>query len=342
MKPIRFLTPFCAIVCGSMFQPAQAQDNELTLYTQRHYAFDETVHAKFFETTGIKINVVKAAADELIVRLKEEGENTPADIFMTTDGGTLHRAHEAGLLRPMTSKTALEKVHPPLREKESHWVAMTRRARVIVHSKDRVEPSELSTYKALADERWRGRVVVRSSTNSYNQALLTTVIEADGREKALEWAAGVRKNMARPPQGSDRDQVRAVAAGLADVAIVNTYYIGILETAEEQKDRDAAAAVKIFFPNQDGRGTHVNISGLGVVKASKKAVLANQFIDFLLSEEVQAQYSKNTFEYPVVDGVPLSERQQRWGEFKADNVNFSVLGDLNAEALKVFNEAGWE
>tara|TARA_B100001093_G_scaffold475196_3_gene500591 strand:+ start:4078 stop:5103 length:1026 start_codon:yes stop_codon:yes gene_type:complete len=339
------LTPFLtlsALFISAFSLTGHSQDKELTLYTQRHYAFDEEVHAKFFKKTGIKVNVVKAAADELIVRLQEEGENTPADLFMATDGGTLHRAHEAGILQPMTSEAALEKVQPPLREKGSHWVAMTKRARVIIHSKDRVDPSELSTYEALADESWRGRVVVRSSTNSYNQALLTTMIDADGRKKSLKWASGVRKNMARPPQGSDRDQVRAVAAGLADVAIVNTYYLGILETAEEKKDRDAAAAVKIFFPNQAGRGTHINISGLGVVKASSKVGLANQFIDFLLSDEVQALYSKNTFEYPVVDGVPLSKRQKVWGEFKADDVNFSVLGELNAEAIKVFNEAGWE
>lgn len=342
MKRLLTLAFLFAIVFGAFTQPGLAQDKELTLYTQRHYAFDEEIHEKFFEKTGIKVNVVKAGADELIVRLQEEGENTTADLFMATDGGALYRAHTAGLLQPTTSKSATEKVQPPLREKDSHWVAMTRRARVIVYSKDRVDPSELSTYEALADEKWRGKLVVRSSTNSYNQALLTTIIDADGRDKALDWATAVRKNMARPPQGNDRDQVRAVAAGLADVAVVNTYYIGLLETGEEKKDRDVAAAVKIFFPNQAGRGSHVNISGLGVVKASKKADLANQFIDFLLSEEVQALYAENTFEYPVVEGVPLSERQQRWGEFKADDVNFSVLGDLNAEALKVFNEAGWE
>ncbi|MDF1811752.1 MAG: extracellular solute-binding protein [Verrucomicrobiales bacterium] len=336
-----FLTILSGVFC-SISQPASAQDKELTLYTQRHYAFDQEVYARFQEQTGIKINVVKASADELITRLEEEGANTAADLFMATDGGALYRAHSAGLLQPTTSTTALEKVKPPLREKDAHWVAMTKRARVIVHSKDRVDPSELSTYEALADKKWRGRIVVRSSTNSYNQALLTTIIDADGRDKALEWATAVRKNMARPPQGSDRDQVRAISAGLADVAIVNTYYIGLLETSEEQKDRDVAAAVKIFFPNQDDRGTHINISGLGIVKASKKADLANQFIDFLLSEEIQKLYPANTFEYPVVEGTPLSDRQLKWGEFKADDVDFSVLGKLHADAIKVFNEAGWE
>lgn len=315
---------------------------ELTLYTQRHYGFDDTIHQRFTEKTGIVIKVVKAAADELIVRLQEEGSKTPADLYMTADGGGLDRAKKAGLLQPLVSPMVEEKVPTHLRDPEGHWVALTKRARVIIYAPDRVKESELSTYEDLADPKWRGRLVVRSSSNAYNQSLLATLIEANGAEAAEAWAAGVRKNMARPPQGGDRDQIRAVAAGLADVAISNTYYLGLLETSNDKKDLETAAAVKIFFPNQEGRGTHVNISGAGIVKASKKVELARRFIEFILSDEIQTLYAKGTFEYPVSETADWSENLKRWGKFIPDKVPFSVYGERNAEAVRLFNKAGWE
>lgn len=319
-----------------------AQDDELTLYTQRHYAFDEEIQKLFTEETGIKISVVKANADELITRLQEEGENTPADLYMTADGGTLSRAAEAGLLQPIQSEKIMESVPKFLRDPDGRWVAITQRARVIVHSKDQVKPEELSTYENLADPSWRGRVVIRSSSNSYNQSLMTTIIAANGAEEAEKWAAAVRKNMARPPQGSDRDQIRAIAAGLADVAVVNTYYLGLLETSEDENDRNAAAAVKLFFPNQGGRGTHVNISGIGIVKGTEKADLARQFIEFLLSDKVQNMISEATFEYPASKTAKWSKMQEGWGRFESDEVSMSKLGELNPEAIRIFNRAGWE
>ncbi|MDF2375107.1 MAG: Fe(3+) ABC transporter substrate-binding protein [Verrucomicrobiales bacterium] len=329
------------LILGAALQ-AFAETKEVTLYTQRHYAFDEAVHDKLLKEKGIKVNVVKASADELIARLEEEGANTPADLFMTADGAGLDRAQKVGLLQPITSPVVLGIVPETLKDPENHWVAITNRARVIIYSKDRVKPEELSTYEDLADPKWRGRIVIRSSSNSYNQSLMTTIIAANGEEKAGEWAAAVRKNMARPPQGSDRDQIRAVAAGLADLAVANTYYVGLLETSEEPNDREAATAVALYFPNQEGRGTHVNISGIGVVKGTKKAELAEQVIEFLLSEEVQSRYPENTFEYPVNPAATWSENQERWGKFKADPVPLSTLGELNAEAVRLFNRAGWE
>jgi len=276
------------------------------------------------------------------VRLQEEGTNTPADLYMTADGGGLDRAKKAGLLQPFASKAIKEKVPATLRDPDDQWVALTKRARVLIYSPDRVKSGELSTYEDLADPKWRGRLVARSSSNIYNQSLMTTVIEANGAEAAGAWAAAVRKNMVRPPQGSDRDQIRAVAAGLADVALANTYYLGLLEISEDQKDRDAAAAVRVFFPNQEGRGAHVNISGAGIVKSSKKAALAAQFLEFLLSDEIQSLYAVETFEYPVSETAKWSATQEKWGKFKSDEVAFSVLGDRNAEAVRLFNQAGWE
>lgn len=332
--------PVLGLLGTATVLPVSAE--ELTLYTQRHYEFDETIHRMFTEKTGIRINVVKAASDELITRLQEEGENTPADLFMTADGGGLDRAKKAGILQPFSSAAIVESVPATLRDPEGSWVALTQRARVLVYSPDRVKAGELSTYEDLADPKWRGRLAVRSSSNIYNQSLMTTLIEANGPDAAGAWAGAVRKNMARPPQGSDRDQIRAVASGLADVALVNTYYLGLLETSEDQKDREAAAAVKVFFPNQEGRGAHVNISGAGIVKTSKKAALATTFLEFVLSEEIQSMIAAHTHEYPVIDSAPWSELQQKWGKFKSDEVPFSVLGDRNAEAVRLFNQAAWE
>lgn len=343
MKTLRFLPLLTGLILTmvSATRPAQAEA-EITLYTQRHYEFDESLHQRFTEKTGIKVNVVKAGADELIARLQEEGDNTAADLFMTADGAGLDRAAQAGLLQPMPEFEELQNVPENLKDPEGKWVAITQRARVLAYSKDRVKPEELSTYEDLADPKWRGRLSIRSSTNAYNQSLMTTLIAANGSEEALEWATAVRQNMARPPQGSDRDQIRAVAAGLADVALVNTYYVGLLEASEEQKDRDAAAAVKLFFPNQSNRGTHVNISGAGIVKGTEKANEAAQFLAFLLSDEIQALYPENTFEYPVVSSVEWSDRQKQWGSFKADAIPLSSMGKLTPEAVRLFNQAGWE
>ncbi len=315
---------------------------ELTLYSHRHYPSDDELFAKFTEQTGIKINVVKAGADELIERVKAEGDNTAADILITADAGRLERAKAAGVLQPVDSQILETRIPENLRDPEKQWFGFALRARVVAYAKDRVKPEDLSTYEDLAGEKWKGRILVRSSSNIYNQSLLASIIAADGSEKALEWAKAARENMARPPQGSDRDQVRAVAKGLGDVAIVNTYYIGLLATSDEAADRKAADAVAIFFPNQESRGTHVNVSGAGVTKASKNKEAAVKFLEFLASDEAQKSFPQATYEYPVVEGVKWSDLQQSWGEFKADDLNLSKLGEFNEEAVMIFNKAGWE
>ena len=229
-----------------------------------------------------------------------------------------------------------------MRDPERHWYGMTVRSRVIVYAKDRVKPGALSTYEALAKPEWKGRVVARSSSNIYNQSLLASIIAANGRDKALAWAKAVRKNMARSPRGSDRDQARAVAAGLADVAIMNTYYLGILANSSVAADREVAAKVGVFFPNQDGRGAHINVSGGGVAVGSKNKKEAIRFLEFLTSAKSQETFGNVNHEYPVIIGNNKSELLKSWGSFKADDVNLSVLGAKNAEAVKLFDLAGWE
>ena len=317
-------------------------DPVLTIYSYRHYESDRALFDQFTEATGIEVELVSSKADALIERLKSEGENSPADILLSSDVGRLHQAKVAGLLQPVTSDFLSERIPENLRDAEGFWFGVSQRARVIVYAPDRVDASELSTYEALAGPEWRGRLAVRSSSNIYNQSLLAMLIAENGEEQAEIWAKEVRRNMARPPQGSDREQMSAVAAGLADATLVNTYYLGLLQHSESEKDREVAEQLKIFFPNQDGYGTHVNVSGAGVVASSDTIEAARKFIEFLVTDEVQAVFPNTTYEYPVVESVPWSPTQQAWGAFKANDIALSKVGELNKEAIRIFNRAGWE
>lgn len=315
---------------------------DLTLYSHRHYEGDEELYKTFTKKTGIKVHVVKAKADELIERLKAEGAATKADIFMTADVGRLQKAKAAGLLQTASSETLTRRIPEHLQDKDGQWFGLTMRARIIAYDKTRVKPEELSTYEQLADEAWRSRILVRSSANIYNQSLMASIIATHGEEKAEAWARAVRKNMARPPQGSDRDQMRAVAKGLADIAVVNTYYIGLLANSSSKADQKVAAKMGVFFPNQDDRGTHVNVSGAGIVKGSQNTKEAVAFLEFLASDEAQATFPNTTYEYPVVQGVVWEGFAKQWGDFKMDTASMSRLGELNAAAVETFNKAGWE
>ncbi len=315
---------------------------ELNVYSHRHYDSDAILFKQFTEKTGIKVNVVKGSADQLIQRLVSEGKNSPADVLLTVDAGRLHRAKAAGVLQPVKSNKLLKSVPPSMRDPEGHWFGMTVRSRVIVYSKDRVKPDQLSTYEELALPKWKGRVVARSSSNIYNQSLLASIIAANGKDTALSWAKAVRKNMARAPRGSDRDQARAVAAGLADVAIMNTYYLGILANSSVAADREVAAKVGVFFPNQRDRGAHINVSGGGVTASAKNKKEAIQFLEFLTNSKSQETFGNVNYEYPVKIKNNRSDLLKGWGTFKADKVNLSILGAKNAEAVKLFDLAGWE
>ena len=319
--------------------PISAQIN---LYTHRHYDSDKILFEKFTKETGIKINVIKGSADQLIQRMISEGKNSPADILLTVDAGRLHRAKEAGVLQSINSKTMNKNVPSEMRDPDGFWYGLTVRARVIVYAKDRINSNELSTYEDLATAKWKGKIAIRSSGNIYNQSLMASLIEANGSRRALRWAIGIRKNMARAPRGNDRDQVRAVAAGLADIAVVNTYYLGILANSKEKKDRDVFNKVSVFFPNQNNRGTHINISGAGIAKYSKNKSDAIKFIEFLTSPEAQETFGKVNYEYPLFIENNKSDLLKSWGSFKADKQNLSILGIRNSEAVKLFDRADWK
>ena len=323
------------LVCTNL----QAQIN---IYSHRHYDSDKILFKKFTDQTGIKINVIKGSADQLIERLISEGGNSPADILLTVDAGRLHRAKVAGILQPIESKILSENIPPSMRDEDDYWFGLTVRARVLVYSKERVTPDQLSTYEDLANRKWRGKIAVRSSSNIYNQSLMASIIASNGSRKALSWAKSIRKNMARAPRGSDRDQARAVAAGLADVAIMNTYYLGILANSPDAKDREVFKKVSVFFPNQNDRGTHINISGAGITKSSKNKKDAIKFLEFLSDSDSQKTFGSVNYEYPIKIEANQSELLKSWGTFKYDKLNLSVLGANNAEAVKLFDKAGWE
>ena len=330
-----FTSLFILIVAA----PISAQIN---LYTHRHYDSDKILFEKFTDETGIKINVIKGSADQLIQRMISEGKNSPADILLTVDAGRLHRAKEAGVLQSVNSETIDKNVPSEMRDPDGFWYGLTVRARVIVYAKDRINSNELSTYEDLATAKWKGKIAIRSSGNIYNQSLMASLIEANGSRRALRWAIGIRKNMARAPRGNDRDQVRAVAAGLADIAVVNTYYLGILANSKEKKDRDVFNKVSVFFPNQNNRGTHINISGAGIAKYSKNKSNAIKFIEFLTSPEAQETFGKVNYEYPLFIENNKSDLLKSWGTFKADKQNLSILGIRNSEAVKLFDRADWK
>ncbi|KXH78318.1 Fe(3+) ABC transporter substrate-binding protein [Sporosarcina sp. HYO08] len=318
------------------------EKSEVNLYTSRHYDVDDGLYKKFEDETGIKVNVIKGEADELIERIKREGSATKADLFLTADVGRLYRAKEQGLLQAVSSDILSKQVPEKFRDSDNMWVGLTKRARILVYNKDKVEPEELSTYEALTEDVWKGRVLIRSSENVYNQSLLASFINIDGEEKAKEWAQGIVNNMARSPEGGDRDQAKAVAAGIGDIAIMNTYYLGQMLNSQDPEEVKVAEQLGVFFPNQETTGTHVNISGAGVVKNSKNADNALKLLEFLTDEEAQYTFAEANYEYPVNPDVEQAELLKSWGDFKEQDIPLTTLGENSAKAIMIFNEVGWK
>ncbi len=322
-------------------EEAKAESQEVNIYSHRFYDTDKALFERFEELTGIKVNVKMDKADRLIQLLQTEGENTPADLLVTTDIGRVYYAKELGLLRSMQSDVLNEQIPSHLRDAEGQWFGITKRARVIMYNEELVKPEELSTYENLASDEWKGQISVRSSTNVYNKSLMASLIANNGRDAALEWAQAVVANMATEPKGNDRDQLKNIVSGTGKVALANTYYLGLMKNSENEAERAAAEKIKPFFPNQDGRGAHVNISGAAVTKHAKNAENAMRLIEFLTSEEAQTMYAEANYEFPVNPNVQASELLRSWGDFKEDEINLEEIGRLQTEAISVFEEAGW-
>ncbi len=320
--------------------PAAAAD-EVNVYSARQEALILPLLERFEQETGIEVNLVTAKADALLKRLESEGRSTPADVLITTDAGRLQRAKDAGVLQPVDSPVLRERIPANLRDRDNHWFGLSQRARVIFYVRDRVDPAELSTYEALAEPRWKGRICIRSSGNIYNQSLVASMIESHGVARTEAWARGLVANFARKPSGGDTDQLRAAAAGLCDIAIANTYYFGRLVNSDKPKDQEVARKLGVFWPNQDGRGAHVNVSGAGVTKYASHPEAARRLLEFLTGDEAQAWYAKVNNEYPVVVDVPVSKTLRDLGTFKADALNLTRLGENNRAAVELMDRAGW-
>lgn len=320
-----------------------AQAAEVNVYSARKEALIKPALDNFTEQTGVKVNLVTGNADALLKRLESEGRNSPADVLLTVDAGRLHRAKEAGVLQAVKSPALEETIPAAYRDPEGFWFGLSLRARPIMYVKGKVDPSQLTSYEDLADPRWKKRICIRSSDNIYNQSLVAALIDAHGEDKAEQWAKGLVANMARPPKGGDRDQIKAAAAGQCDIAIANTYYLaGMLQDKKDAEQRAAAEKMVVLWPNQSGRGAHVNVSGAGVTVASKNRDNAVKLIEFLANASSQAWYAQVNNEYPVRAGTETSELLQSWGEFKADDLNLAVLGKNNAAAVRLMDRAGWK
>lgn len=317
----------------------EAESQILNVYSHRHYDADRIAFERFTKETGIQINLVKAGADELISRLEMEGENSPADVLITVDAAKLNRAKQMGLLQAAEANT---NNRDGFVDPDMNWYALTYRARVVAYDKDDVDPSELSTYEDIADPKWKGRLLIRSSSSSYNQSLLSSIIHENGAEAAKEWAQGVVNNMAQDPKGGDRDQIKAIASGIGDLAVVNTYYVGLLLNSENPEEVKAGQNVGIYFPNQDGRGGHINISGIGVTKNAPNKGNAVKFIEWMTSDEIQKFYASTSFEYPVNKNVSPDSTVAAWGEFVIDDLAYAQNPDLLNDAVMIFDEVGWK
>jgi iron(III) transport system substrate-binding protein len=314
----------------------------LNLYSARHYNTDEALYGTFADLTGIKVNRIDAEPDPLLERLRVEGDKSPCDIFISADAGRVERAREMGLLQATISPVLQDAVPAPFRDPDGSWFGFSKRARVIIFAKDRVNPADITTYEALAEPRWKGKLLTRSSGHIYNQSLTGSILAALGPVKAGEWCQGVADNLARPPRGGDTDQIKGVAAGEADLCIANTYYLGNLMKSKKPEDRAIAAKVGVVFPNQADRGTHMNVSGGGVARYAPNREAALKFMEYLVSAQAQRYFADGNSEYPVVAGVPPSAELQSLGTFREDKLNARVYAQSNTEALKLMERAGWK
>jgi iron(III) transport system substrate-binding protein len=340
----RFITCVVTFLVGLTGATAVAQDNVLNLYSSRHYQTDEALYANFTKLTGIRINRIEAGEDPLIERLRNEGTKSPADVLITVDAGRLSRAEQLGLFTPVASSKVLESRLPDhMRAPNNQWFGFSARARVIVYNKDAIKPAVVQSYEDLASPALKGKVCTRSGGHVYNLSLMSALIEHWGEKKAEEWARGVVANFARAPKGGDTDQIRAVAAGECQVAISNSYYYVRLMKSEKPEDRKVIEKVGLVWPNQKSFGTHVNVSGAGLLKHAPHKEAAIKFLEYLASDPAQSYFANGNNEWPVVKSAPLDNPAlASLGNFKADTLNIAVLGKNQALAQKIFDRVGYK
>ena len=323
---------------------AFAQDNKvLNLYSSRHYQTDEALYRNFTKATGIKVNRIEAGEDALIERVRNEGARSPADVLVTVDAGRLWRAEQLGFFQPVKSAVLEARIPASFREPAGQWFGFSLRARLIAYNKAKVKAAELPSYESLADPKWKGRVCMRSSTNIYNLSLMGAMIDHLGEAKAEQWAQGVKSNLAREPKGGDTDQLKSVAAGECDVTISNQYYYARLLRSGKADERAIAEKLGVVFPNQGSWGTHVNISGAGVMKHAPNRAAAVKFLEYLASDEAQRYFAEGNNEWPVVAAVKIDNPVlAALGAFKQDALNVAVLGRNQPESQRIYDRVAWK
>jgi len=315
---------------------------DVNLYSARKEALIKPLLDRFTEETSIVVNLVTGKADTLLKRLEVEGRNSPADILITVDVARLIRGKDKGLFEAVNSNILEETIPEHYRDPDKQWFGLSLRSRVIVYAPDRVNKNELDSYIDLANTEWKNRICVRSSSNVYNQSMVAAMIANYGLEKTERWATALVNNFARSPKGGDRDQIKAVAAGVCDVALVNNYYLAGMYESTRKEEVAAAKKIKLFWPSQDGRGAHMNVSGIAVLKTAKHKQEAVQLLEFLVSDFAQQWYADTNHEYSINPAIESNSILKSWGKFKADNLNLSLLGKYNKDAVLLMDRVGWK
>jgi iron(III) transport system substrate-binding protein len=321
----------------------RAQEKVMNLYTARHYATDEAFYSGFTKLTGIKLNRIEGGEDALFERIKAEGAASPADAFLTVDVARLWRAEQAGIFTPVKSELLTKRIPAHFRDTNNNWFGFSSRARIIAYDRSKVSPGDVARYESLADGKWKKEICTRPSSHPYNLSLISSMILHLGEEKARAWARGVAGNLARPPRGGDTDQLKAVEVGECSVALSNHYYYVRLLRSTKPEDRALVQKVHIVWPNQNDRGTHVNISGGGVLKNAPHRDAAVKFLEYLASDQAQALFANGNNEWPVVKGVKLANPDlEKFGQFRTDNLPLANLGKTQGAAQKLADQVGWK
>lgn len=339
MTSIKQLIASTAIV---LVVPVSAfADGEVNIYSYRQPGLIKPLTDAFTAETGIKTNVLFAKKG-LGERIRAEGKNSPADVLLTVDIGRLDAAKSIGITQPVQSEVISANVPEQFRDPEGHWFGVTTRARIIYASKGRVTQDSI-TYEELADPKWKGKICTRSGQHVYSIGLFASVLAHEGAEKTEQWLEGLKNNLARKPTGNDRAQVKSIFAGECDIALGNTYYMGKMETnTKDPEQKEWAASVKLLFPNAEGRGTHVNLSGMVMTKHAPNAKNAKMLMEFLSSDKAQQIYGAANFEYPVKPGVEADKRTKSWGTLKPDALPLADIAKNRKAASELVDKVGFE
>ena len=329
------------IALASLTFSLQAEEKALNLYSARHYQTDEALYANFTKQSGIRINRIEGKEDELLERIRNEGSNSPADVFLTVDAARLAKAHEMGLFAPVNSKILDSRIPANLRTDD--WFAFSRRARIIIYNKAAIKADDVQTYDDLANPRLKGKLCSRSGSHPYNLSLMASVIAHQGEARAETWAQGMVANFARAPKGGDTDQIKAVAAGECGVALSNTYYVARLLRSTKPEEQKLMEKVGVVWPNQATTGTHINVSGGGMLKNAPHKEAAVKFLEYLASDDAQRYFADGNNEWPAVPGVAIQNPAlEALGKFKADNLPVATLAKNAVAAQRIYDRAGWK